>query len=99
MNETTMGTEAWRLDGNAAAGLLSEMFARDVTIAQATCAGCGATKTVGALYLYAQEMGAVLRCPGCDNVVLRLSRTHTHLWLDASGARSIAIPVAPGHVA
>ena len=37
----TMGTETWRLDGNAAAGLLSEMFARDVTFAQATCAGCG----------------------------------------------------------
>ena len=95
----TMGTEAWRLDGNAAAGLLSEMFARDVTIAQATCAGCGATKTIGTLFLYAHEMGAVLRCPGCDNVVLRLSRTHTHLWLDAMGARSIAIPIVPGQPA
>ena len=95
----TMGTETWRLDGNAAAGLLSEMFARDVTIAQATCAGCGATKTIGTLFLYAQEMGAVLRCPGCENVVLRLSRTHTHLWLDATGARSIAIPFASGQPA
>ena len=99
MNETKVGTETRRLDGNAAAGLLSEMFARDVTIAQATCGGCGATKTIGALYLYAQEMGAVLRCPGCENVVLRLSRTHTHLWLDASGARCIAMPFTPGHTA
>ena len=98
MNEAE-GTEVWRLDGNAAAGLLSEAFARDVTIAQSTCAGCGATKTIGALYLYALEMGAILRCPGCDNVVLRLSRTQTHLWLDASGARSIVIPFSPGNAA
>ena len=98
MNET-VGTEAWRLDGNAAACLLSEAFARDVTIAQATCAGCGATNTIGALYLYALEMGAILRCPGCDTVVLRMSRTQTHLWLDASGARSIAIPFSPGQPA
>ena len=31
------------LDGNAAAGELSEVFALDVTTAVATCAGCGMT--------------------------------------------------------
>ena len=31
------------LDGNAAAGELSEVFAADLTTATATCAGCGAT--------------------------------------------------------
>jgi len=60
-----------RLDGNAAAGLLSEIFARDVTVARATCAGCGRADSIGGLHLSAQDMGAVLRCPGCTAVVVR----------------------------
>jgi len=45
--------------------------------------------------LYAHEMGAVLRCAGCGDVVLRVTRTPTHVWIDATGARSIAIPLPP----
>ena len=30
-----------RLDGNAAGGLLNEIFPFEMTTAQATCAGCG----------------------------------------------------------
>jgi hypothetical protein len=92
MDEGTGTANALRLDGNAAAGLLGEVFVRDVTTARSTCNGCGAVESVGALHLYAHEMGAVLRCPGCDSVVLRVARTTTDFWLDASGARSIAIP-------
>jgi hypothetical protein len=88
---------ASRLDGNAAAGLLSEIFAGDVTAARATCVGCGTTDNVGALLLYAHEMGAVLRCPGCGSVVLRVVRTPRQLWLDATGSKAIVIDVSPGH--
>jgi len=84
-----------RLDGNAVAGLLSEMFACDITTARATCVDCGSTDSIGALHLYAHGMGAVLRCPGCECVVMRVARTPTHLWLDATGSRSIAIPLHP----
>ena len=38
-----MQTEEMRLDGNAAGGVLREIFARDVTAALARCGGCGAT--------------------------------------------------------
>jgi hypothetical protein len=82
------------LDGNAAAGLLSEMFLGNITAARATCCTCGKRDAIGALMCYAHEMGAVLRCAGCEAVVLRVARTPTHVWLDASGARSIALPVA-----
>ncbi|HEY2163150.1 MAG TPA: DUF6510 family protein, partial [Gemmatimonadaceae bacterium] len=64
-----------RLDGNAAAGRLSELFARDVTTALATCAGCHTTAPIGALAEYGQNMGVVLRCGRCDTVMLRLVRT------------------------
>jgi hypothetical protein len=80
-----------RVDGNAAAGILSEVFVPDLTAAREKCAGCGVTRTIGALIVYAHGMGTVVRCPGCDRVVLRLARTPTHLWLDATGATSIAI--------
>jgi hypothetical protein len=95
MNGKASESESARLDGNAAAGILSEIFARDVTAARATCVRCGANDSVGALLLYAHEMGAVLRCPGCESVVLRVARTPTQLWLDATGSRCIVIAVEP----
>ena len=83
--------DALRVDGNAAAGILSELFVPDLTSARAKCAGCGTTRTIGALLVYAHGMGTVMRCPGCDRVVLRVARTPTHVWLDATGATSIVI--------
>ena len=83
-----------RLDGNAAAGILSELFVPDLTAARATCAGCGATEALGALLVYAHGMGTVMRCPGCDGVVLCVTRTATQVWLDPTGARRILIDAA-----
>jgi len=91
MHTELSDSSALRLDGNAAAGILSEIFSRDLTSARATCAACGATDTVGALFVYGDGMGAIIRCPGCDAVVLRVSRTPRELWLDATGAKSIVI--------
>jgi hypothetical protein len=86
--------DALRLDGNAAAGILSEIFAPDLTAARATCAHCGATRAVGALLVYAHGMGTVVRCPSCDAVVLCVARTPTQVWLDPTGARRIVIAAA-----
>jgi hypothetical protein len=83
--------DARRMDGNAAAGMLSEVFVQDLTAARAKCAGCGVMRTIGTLMVYAHGMGMVARCPGCDSVMLRLARTPTHVWLDSSGATSIVI--------
>ncbi|HEY7637664.1 MAG TPA: DUF6510 family protein [Gemmatimonadales bacterium] len=83
--------DALRLDGNAAAGILSEIFAVDLTAAEALCAGCGASRAVGALLVYAHGMGTVVRCPSCSAVVLRVGRTPTQLWLDVTGARHLVI--------
>jgi hypothetical protein len=41
--------------------------------------------------VYAHGMGMVVRCPGCDRVMMRLARTPTHIWLDSTGATSIVI--------
>ncbi len=83
--------EALRLDGNAAAGILSEVFVPDVTTARATCANCGTIRAIGALLVYAHGMGMVMRCPTCDAVVLRVARLRRQLWVDLTGAKLVVM--------
>jgi hypothetical protein len=61
-----------RLDGNAAAGMLSELFTYDMTTARAACASCGAVAEMGSqdLYMYPLSPGAVLRCRTCQTVLM-----------------------------
>jgi hypothetical protein len=87
--------EPLRLDGNTAAGLLSEIFVPDVTAARATCAYCGAIRPLGAMLVYAHRMGTIIRCPECGAVVLRVVRTLTQLWLDPTGASLVVMAAAP----
>ncbi len=87
-----MRSDELRLDGNAAGGALREVFARDVTAAIATCAGCGTARPIGALLEYGGMMGAILRCPACDAAVLRVAHTPGWLRVDASGISLLAIP-------
>jgi len=91
--------EALRLDGNAAAGILSEVFVPDLTTARATCANCGAIRALGALLVYAHGMGTVMRCPNCDGVVLRVARPRAQLWLDLTGARLVVMAAGAPPVA
>ena len=65
--------DALKLDGNAAAGLLQEVFTAEITTARGMCAGCGAVEPVGAVSLYSGA-GMVLRCPHCDAVLVKASR-------------------------
>jgi hypothetical protein len=77
------------LDGNAAASLLQEIFVREITLAQVRCAACGFASSVGSLRLYAPQMGAVLRCTGCDGILMRLVHTRHGRWLEMTGARHL----------
>ncbi|HYZ91930.1 MAG TPA: DUF6510 family protein [Actinomycetota bacterium] len=82
--------EKLRLDGNAAAGLLQEVFAAEVTTALGTCDGCGATDAVGAVHLYSAA-GTVLRCPHCDTVLMKIVTAGERIWLDLRGLRSLEL--------
>jgi Family of unknown function (DUF6510) len=86
-----MQMEEMRLDGNAAAGILREVFVHDMTAAVATCRGCGATGMVGGLLEYGQEMGAILRCPKCEAVLLRVVHAPDGMRLDPSGLALLMI--------
>ena len=73
------------LDGNAAAGELSNIFTMDVTAAQGQCAHCGATKRFAEAHLYMQCPGLVARCCVCQHVLLRLANTRQRAFLDLRG--------------
>jgi len=74
------------LDGNAVAGLLQEVFGVEMTANPAECAHCGVVSDLGALWAFTQAPGAVLRCPACTSIVLRMVETPDAVYLDARGA-------------
>src|SRR5260370_37279513 len=69
MDETQL-----RLDGNAAAGMLREVFAYDLSAARGACASCRAIGQIGSqhLYMYPLSPGAVLRCQFCQDILMLL---------------------------
>lgn len=79
------------LDGNAAAGELSRIFAMDVTVAQGRCANCGAIKRFAEAHVYMQAPGLVARCPVCQHVLLRLVNVRQRVFLDVQGLAYICI--------
>lgn len=81
-------------DGNALAGPLSEIFTVDVTTAVVRCVNCAATGPLATLRVYTHAPGLVARCPGCQEVILRLVRTPDSAWLDMRGTVSLRIPLA-----
>ena len=62
------------LDGNAAAGLLEQVFGRDMTADVATCAHCGATEELARAHVYSGGPGTVLRCAHCAAILGRIAR-------------------------
>lgn len=82
-----------RLDGNAAAGLLGEVFTLEMTMAEVACDRCASENPVGALMVYKLgTMGTVVRCPSCDEVLMRLVHHSGRYWLEMLGSRYLSIP-------
>ena len=85
-------TEPTYLDGNAAAGALSEVFAMDVTAAITRCDRCGQTAVFAESRLYVDAPGLVARCSGCDAVLLRVVSTPNDTYLDLRGLTYLRVP-------
>ncbi len=85
-----------RLDGNAAAGVLTEVLVIDPTTAVSTCAHCGAPAPLGEHLVYADAPALVLRCPGCMGVVLRCASDAAGVRLEMTGVRLLTAPRPDG---
>ncbi|WTW93175.1 DUF6510 family protein [Streptomycetaceae bacterium NBC_01309] len=83
-------------DGNVLAGPLSGIFAVDVTTVRRRCPGCGMDSAIGALHVYDAGMAAVARCPGCQEVALRVARHGGALWMDFGDGGALRFPLPDG---
>lgn len=92
--EGLVAADALVLDANAVAGLLEEVFGRDLTAELAECAQCGHIGEAGTLLAFIGP-GTVLRCSVCHEVVLRIVRTADATYVDARGAASLRLPLRP----
>jgi len=79
------------IDGNAVAGTLATLFGVDITGARGTCASCGHRSAIAEAYAYLDGPGAVLRCPECDNLLLRWAVTPVSTWMEMPGLAGLEI--------
>jgi len=77
------------LDGNAAAGLLREIFEVEMTTAVVVCAGCGAGGPVGTTVVYAAPIGTVVGCAGCGRWLIRVTRVRGWCCVDLGGVADL----------
>ncbi len=80
------------LDGNAVAGMLSDVFSAEATTAVVTCATCAASGAVGAVIVYSHGPGVVLRCPECTQVLMRFARIRGRMVADFGGITRVDLP-------
>jgi len=80
------------LDGNAAAGILQEVFAAEMTTVVGTCDSCGTAGMIGTLHLY-RSAGLTLRCPTCEAVVMKIVTSETRMWLDMRGVSTMQFDI------
>jgi Family of unknown function (DUF6510) len=86
-----------RLDGNAAAGALGEVFSFEATTAEYACGGCGRADRIGAAMVFeVRGLGTIVRCPRCDNVLIRLAHNRGRYWIDLRGIKYLQAEDAAG---
>jgi hypothetical protein len=83
-----------RLDGNAAAGMLREIFVHEMSTARGACASCGAIAQLGSQHLYMAPLspGAVLRCQTCQQVLMVLVHKQQGYRVGMNGLKWMEIP-------
>ena len=78
------------LDGNAVAGMLTEVFTVEMTTATMTCGNCGMSGAVGAMHVF-RGAGIVMRCPNCGNAVAKIVENGTRMWMSFPGMQTLEI--------
>ncbi|SIM58772.1 DUF6510 family protein [Micromonospora cremea] len=80
------------VDGNALAGPLGEIMGTDLTAAELTCAGCRTTRPLAAMRVFDRAPGLVARCPGCEDVVMRVVRMANRVLVELRGSLVVSLP-------
>lgn len=91
---TSDHTDPRRLDGNALAGPLAELFVPDLTATIVACAHCGNVAPLAAHHVYPDAPALVVRCPGCTGVVLRYASDTRGQRFEMTGIRLVDVTTA-----
>lgn len=83
-----------RLDGNAAAGMLGELFRIDVTAAVVTCRRCGTRGPFAEVIAELDDDGLIVLCRGCRHTLFTYVRGATGPVLSVEGLGAVEIPEA-----
>lgn len=73
------------VDGSGVGGLLASVFGGEMTATPGQCAHCSTVSVIGTMRAYTRGPGAVLRCPACAEVMIRIVETPTATIVDVSG--------------
>ena len=92
-DELNISPEPSGLDGNAAAGLLQQIFAVDITTAGITCAACESVHPLASLKLYGLPMGYILSCPQCHATLIRAAAHRQECWLDCRAVSILRLTI------
>ena len=88
-----MTSDDHHLDGNALGGLFHDIFGREMTNQRGCCDACGAINPLGAVMVFRDAPGEVVRCANCQSVILVAVRVPTGIrvsfqslrWVEISG--------------
>ncbi|GAA1560130.1 hypothetical protein GCM10009789_11770 [Kribbella sancticallisti] len=73
------------VDGNAMAGLMHDLFARDMTTVGYKCGSCGRTGVLAEMMVYMSGPGTVARCRDCDAILVMLTERRGMYCIDTPG--------------
>jgi predicted aconitase with swiveling domain len=72
MDPTTGVVKVGRLDGNALAGLMGELFTGDITLATGECGSCGSSAVLATAVVELDDAGAIVLCPSCRRTLFSI---------------------------
>jgi hypothetical protein len=81
-----------RLDGNAAAGTLSEIFSIDVTAAIGECGHCSTRAALAEAITELDDDGVIVLCRSCGHTMLTYVHGAAGRTLLLPGLRSLTLP-------
>lgn len=80
------------LDGNAIAGLLTEVLAVEPTTTTAICNSCGDEAVLAQSRVVIERPDTAVRCSNCDDVLFVIVTTDTEHAIIFSGLRLLRMP-------
>jgi Family of unknown function (DUF6510) len=81
-----------KLDGNAIAAVLVDVFGHEMTTTVGTCSGCGWAGPLAEVAVYLVTPGVVARCPHCDRLLMVIVDRRGMACVELAGFASLEPP-------